>query len=242
MLIYLAVNRVNQKAYVGQTRGEFSTRISNHITFSNVRRKTTFHKALHKYGCGAFDFAILERCSDQASLDAAEIKWIAHIGSHSRNGYNSISGGQGASGVVYTEERREKIRQSQLGDRNRMRNPETAKKHGMSIRGERHQFFGKFGAEHPRFGARFKLSEKDRLTRKRTTNTPEFKEGARLRMLARQTELNTPEMKAKRSESLRRYWNSEEGKQRQSSRMIEAWKRKKEKINEIPSGNGHYPD
>jgi len=207
MLIYLAVNKVNHKAYVGQTANRFHVRISNHINVAQMNRdETAFHRALRKYGKESFDFAVLEQCANRQLLDEREQYWIAHLGCRTPIGYNRTDGGQGATGAEYTPERREKLRQSQLGERNRMKNPETVRKHALAISGPRHIYWGKFGPEHPRFGKHHKLSEETKAKQRAYWNTPEVREKRRQLMLARQVELNTPEMKAKRAEGRRRYF------------------------------------
>lgn len=160
MIIYLAVNRVNQKAYVGQTRSDFRVRIGNHFSVATMDRdETPFHRAIRKYGKESFDFAVLEHCDSLKALESAEKSWITRLGCKTPLGYNRTDGGEGTLGCEYTDERREKIRQSQLGDRNRMKNPETAKKHADSIRGDKSVWWGKFGPAHNRFGKHHKLSE-----------------------------------------------------------------------------------
>lgn len=172
-IIYLAVNRVNQKAYVGQTKIRAKARIGNHISVAVTKDSTApFHRAIRKYGIESFDFAVLEERLFFV-LDDRETYWIKHLGSKVPHGYNRTDGGQGTAGCEYTPARREAIRQSQLGDKNRMKNPETAKKHGDAIRGSNHPFFGKFGSDHPQWGKRHKLPEEERARRKEFWNRPE---------------------------------------------------------------------
>lgn len=172
-IIYLAVNRVNGKAYVGQTKIKFQSRIGNHISVATTKDSTTpFHRALRKYGPESFDFAVLEEHLAIA-LDDRETYWIAHLGSKTPNGYNRTDGGQGATGCEYTPERREAIRQSQLGDRNRMKNPETVRKHAAAISGLNNKFYGKFGAEHPSYGKHHTLSEETKARMRAYWASPE---------------------------------------------------------------------
>lgn len=189
-IVYIAVNRANGKAYVGQTRIRFQSRIGNHLSVAVTKNSNTpFHRALRKYGFTGFDFAVLEQC-DIGCIDTRESEWIKLLGCKTPHGYNRTDGGQGATGCEYTDERREKIRQSQLGERNRMKNPVTAKKHGDAIRGPRHQLFGKFGADHPRFGKHHRLSEETKARQRVAFNRPEAIEKRRQDALRRKRNQN----------------------------------------------------
>ena len=224
MIVYVAVNRKNGKAYVGQTRKDVKRRIGNHLTYAGKNPKTPFHKALSKYGRDGFDFAILEQCDTREELDAAEVKWINILGSSSRNGYNRTDGGQGAAGSDFTPERREKIRQSKLGDRNPMKNPETAKKHGDAIRGENSVWWGKFGKEHNCFGRRHKLSEETKEKMREYWNSPEGK--SRRSGFAKRGEENVshrPEVREKISASNTKAWADPERRKRQSEAAQKRW-------------------
>lgn len=181
-IIYVAVCRVNLKAYVGQTRNRFKVRVGNHISVAGTGRDgTPFHKAMRKYGSEVFDYAVLESCHDISILDAAEQRWIEAIGSRCPHGYNRTDGGRGTVGLAYTDERREKVRRSQLGQNNRMKNPETAKKHGDAIRGVNHPYYGKSGPLHPRYGKHHKLSEETKARQTAAFNAPESKAARSLR-------------------------------------------------------------
>lgn len=172
-IIYLAVNRINHKAYVGQTKIQFRHRIFNHVSVALTKgSRTPFHRALRKCGPESFDFGVLEHTL-QLALDDREAYWISQLGSKTPCGYNRTDGGQGATGCKYTPERREAIRRSQLGDNNRMKNPETVRKHADAIRGERHVNFGKYGPDHPSFGLRYENSEQGRLNKRIAFNRPE---------------------------------------------------------------------
>ena len=228
MIVYLAVNRVNQKAYVGQTRIAFHARIGNHYSVATTRNsQTAFHRALRKYGQDGFDYAILEQCDTRDAMEEAEKRWIAMLGCRQPHGYNCTDGGQGAAGAEYTAERRERIRLSQLGDRNRMKNPATARKHGDSVRGPQHPLYGKFGPSHPRYGKRFKNSEEGRLRKRMASNTPEMKERRRQWALGERNVSKRPDVRRKIGEQRRLYFLTPEGQAerlRISARMRETWK------------------
>lgn len=189
-MIYIAANIKNGKCYIGQTKIKFERRLRNHLSVATTKGSTTpFHRAIRKYGIQGFSFGVLEKCA-VALLDERERHWIAHLNTKTPNGYNRTDGGQGAAGCEYTEERRERIRQSQLGDLNRMKDPETARKHGDTIRGVNHPYYGKSGPLHPRFGKHHKLSEQTKARQRAAFNKPEVIEARRTRALARERNSN----------------------------------------------------
>lgn len=98
-LIYLAVNSVNGKMYVGQTSRELHTRIQAHDKESRDKRRTVFSKAIAKYGIEYFAFSIVETC-DRSELNALEILWIAVYDTLSPKGYNVTAGGGGTRGLT----------------------------------------------------------------------------------------------------------------------------------------------
>lgn len=97
MIVYLAVNRVNHKAYVGQTRFTLAGRMGVHVHKSRTRKASYFQRAIAKHGVNAFDFAILECCESIPELQIRERYWISKLGCMYPTGYNVSSGGEGAS-------------------------------------------------------------------------------------------------------------------------------------------------
>lgn len=95
MIVYVARNKVNGKAYVGQTRRSLSTRRKEHIRHARQewRTKMLFHKALVKYGEDAFEWQEVACSDDVEALDCAEREWIVHLNSMDPSGYNLETGG-----------------------------------------------------------------------------------------------------------------------------------------------------
>ena len=93
-IIYMAVNTVNGKAYVGQTRTSLERRKAQHL--SNVRClcDTHFHRALRKHGEDTFTWCVLEDGIPEAKLSEREQHWIANTDAF-HYGYNSTTGGEG---------------------------------------------------------------------------------------------------------------------------------------------------
>lgn len=114
--IYLAVNRVNGKAYVGQTKRSWQQRIMEH--FYDIGRidgpSTLLGAAILADGVSSFDFAVLERCAE-GTLTEREKHWIAIFGCVGPNGYNIGAGGAGWLGGHHTAEAKGKISSRFLG-------------------------------------------------------------------------------------------------------------------------------
>jgi group I intron endonuclease len=93
MLVYLLLNHVNFKSYIGQTRHHtLSKRWNKHLNNVTVNQHLT--SAIHKYGAESFSRKILCHASCQQELDLLEQFWIAFYRSNeSRYGYNMQGGG-----------------------------------------------------------------------------------------------------------------------------------------------------
>jgi group I intron endonuclease len=112
-IVYLATNRVNGKRYVGVTGRGFDFRRRQHETAPNSKTVTCryFHAAIKKYGPDAFEWSVLATCETFHSALAEEVRLIAEM----KPEYNLTAGGQGATGAVFSEERRAKISAALLG-------------------------------------------------------------------------------------------------------------------------------
>lgn len=99
MIIYLAVNKGNQKAYVGQTSKPLAKRIAQHVKDG----MSPFAHSVRKRGVGGFEWAVLESCSSKQHMDECEKKWISLIGCKSPVGYNLTDGGYGTLGIKRSE-------------------------------------------------------------------------------------------------------------------------------------------
>jgi group I intron endonuclease len=61
-VIYKCTNKINCKVYIGQTKQNLSTRITQHKNQSENNPSTYFHKSLKKYAYENFEWEILKIC------------------------------------------------------------------------------------------------------------------------------------------------------------------------------------
>ena len=106
-IIYVHINKLNGKAYVGQTIQTLQDRWGKGSLYSAC---THFYNAIQKYGWDNFEHKILECGLDIAELNEREKYWIEKYDSI-KNGYNIREGGNNQH---LTEEHKEKIRLSNV--------------------------------------------------------------------------------------------------------------------------------
>lgn len=114
-IIYKAINKINNKSYIGQTTRLFRVRKNDHISAS--KRNTDnfyFHNALSKYGQDNFVWSILCKCQSLEDLNIKEIYYIDKYNTYNR-GYNMTKGGDGVLGYALSVEARIKISKAKTG-------------------------------------------------------------------------------------------------------------------------------
>lgn len=101
-VIYVAVNALNGKRYIGVTSRGARKRMQEHFRNAGYKTKDgkwlqngAFYRAIRKYGKAVFVVAILERCASYEEALKREVAWIAR----SRPEYNSTFGGDGYRGI-----------------------------------------------------------------------------------------------------------------------------------------------
>lgn len=113
-IVYMIVNRINNKAYIGISANSFSYRYS-----SGLEKHHNLHlrKSIKKYGVENFDVILLEKeVGNEEQLIKLEIEYIKKYQTINPNyGYNKSYGGDGAVGVKFTEERKKKISKWHMG-------------------------------------------------------------------------------------------------------------------------------
>ena len=92
MIIYKAVNKVNGKVYIGQTRNSLEWRKTRHYRAARSGKITKFYNAIRKYGEDAFEFSVVCRVYSKEELNRLETYYIQQYDSI-KNGYNMVDGG-----------------------------------------------------------------------------------------------------------------------------------------------------
>lgn len=109
--IYMAINKVNGKKYIGKTIN-FKARYKKHKYAKYYN--TYFHNAIRKYGFGSFEWVILEKDLPKKRLIERENYWIDFYNTLN-NGYNLRKDSQESSGWKHSKETKEKISKSGKG-------------------------------------------------------------------------------------------------------------------------------
>jgi group I intron endonuclease len=144
MLIYKATNKVNGKAYIGQTTSSLKKRISSHWQQARYEKRanSAFQNALLKYGLDGFVVETIEECATVEELNDRERHWIATLDTVSPNGYNIEPGG---GHFPMSEATKAKLRGRKLSPEtrqllshiNRNRSPEWNRRISNSARGRK---------------------------------------------------------------------------------------------------------
>jgi len=110
--IYLIKNMVNGKGYIGSTT-DLDGRKITHFQELKGNRHHNYHlqSSYNKHGRDKFEFYVLAYCSSEKLLTKEDF-YMKYLKTLNRNyGYNLVT----AERHVFSEETREKIRQSKLG-------------------------------------------------------------------------------------------------------------------------------
>jgi group I intron endonuclease len=114
VVVYKATNKINGKAYVGQTVLSLRERMGDHRRKAFVHgSRSHFHAAIRKYGFDAFEWRTLERVLFREALNATERFWIKKLNTANPNhGYNNTNGGDS---FEFTADVRRKIGEAGRG-------------------------------------------------------------------------------------------------------------------------------
>jgi group I intron endonuclease len=118
--IYKATNNINKKIYIGKTTYSLQTRKRRHIYDAKKESQLLFHRALRKYN---FDFSweIIYIAQSKEELKEAEKSFIwLYMSNNNIFGYNLTEGGEGLSGLIFSDEHRRKIGDAHRGEKNYM--------------------------------------------------------------------------------------------------------------------------
>lgn len=108
--VYVHVNKINQKKYVGITSKPPEERWKK----DGYGYKTqNFYYAIQKYGWGNFEHIILDTGLTYEEANAKEKEYIEKYDS-CKNGYNCSYGGDGTNGFVWTQESKKRMVETRI--------------------------------------------------------------------------------------------------------------------------------
>ena len=108
-VVYLILNKINGRKYVGQTVQPLKVRFNEH---AKKKDNTLIANAIRKYGKENFYCGVIKTCSSKEELDYWEKFFIAALKSKKPYGYNLTDGGEGFIGYRHTPEVLAKIRET----------------------------------------------------------------------------------------------------------------------------------
>jgi len=163
MLIYIVLNLVNKKIYIGKTERSLALRWKCHRANARFGSPGHFMNAIRKYGEESFVPLKFDTASSSEELCQKEIKYIAEY--NTRNplyGYNMTDGGEGVLGYCPSEETRQKMR---LARSRYQLSPETYAKAAASRRGLKHspEWIAKRIASRIRNGKKISLEGREKM-------------------------------------------------------------------------------
>jgi len=112
MNIYLVVNKINGKKYVGQTIQTYRHRWTDHLAESKRGKGYLLGSAIRKYGASNFDVTVIGKAESKEQLDALEISLIQEHNALYPQGYNLELGG---SAPMHSAETRAKMSRALKG-------------------------------------------------------------------------------------------------------------------------------
>lgn len=108
--IYLIVNSVNGKTYVGQRRSSKECHLDSYMGSGKI-----LGLAKKKYGIENFEKFLIQYCSSKEETNKAEKFWIAEYRSRGKAEYNIADGGYGSAGFHHTEETKRRLSEANKG-------------------------------------------------------------------------------------------------------------------------------
>jgi group I intron endonuclease len=116
--VYLIINLVNNKKYVGITRNGYLVRFHQHLQESHTAyHNSILHKALAKYGDENFVVKLIETNVPDSQIKEKEKYYIKLYDTFyvNKKGYNMTEGGDGMSGYSHTKQTKAKISSTLTG-------------------------------------------------------------------------------------------------------------------------------
>ena len=94
--IYIIINKINDKKYVGYTSKKPPKRFKEHIYFSKGNNQRLLSKAIRKYGVDCFHLVWISHAPDIELAKCFEKRTIKIFNSYGIGGYNMTEGGDGS--------------------------------------------------------------------------------------------------------------------------------------------------
>ena len=115
--IYMHVNKINKKAYVGFTKHDMEYRWKEHLkTSRSTKEKRYFYNALRKYKKNDWLHQVLEIADSEEEAAKIEVKYIKLFSTNNRKyGYNSTEGGDVSPLKYLTREQRAEYNKLRIG-------------------------------------------------------------------------------------------------------------------------------
>lgn len=113
MVIYCIENKLNNKKYVGITRGSLESRFKAHKRIARYKEnKQHLHKAMVKDGIENFIVYQIDTADSKEQLFEKEKHWIKELDTKN-NGYNETDGGEGTWGWRPSPEKQKLLNEKQ---------------------------------------------------------------------------------------------------------------------------------
>lgn len=144
--VYKITNLINNKIYIGKT-SDINKRWQKHTEVARTKEKNAYqylHKSINKYGMENFIIEELENNLTEQEAFNREKFWIKTLNSKNADtGMNLTDGGEGTSGLKWTEDSREKIRGANNHNFGKPLTEDVKSKLSTALSGENNPFFGK---------------------------------------------------------------------------------------------------
>jgi group I intron endonuclease len=144
--VYKITNLVNGKIYIGKT-SDADERWEKHLKIARNKEDKAYqylHKSINKYGEDNFKVEVLDNGLTEKIAFEREEFWIRTFDSQNDNiGMNLTAGGEGATGLKWTEVSRDKIRGENNHNFGKEITPEVKAKLSAALSGENNPFYGK---------------------------------------------------------------------------------------------------